>query len=487
MSAEEAINSYEVDSHQANEEQSRRFACDRCRGQKLRCERRCSTENRSCKRCLKARVRCVTSPPRRMGRPRQDTIARRPTISDPIHEFDVLLNTKNAAGAVNNSFNLHAVTAPVESSSVTPVRGLDHDTEKNRELEQTYTPIDFSFDLQQMLVDSPTLTGYQDYLHGNDLSPIPSSEDIKDDCLQKLFRLQSDLFKQLGRIQSGEIESCLSLSPSPTNSTSKVAGTASNLHGVQDPKFPIGRMLDNSQEFLRILKEFLRSYSGQSSSISRCSSTDSSCSDYDRERTSTTYNDLCSNHSMNDASSSSASRTISYGHSSSHSLPPYSEFTPLINDSTNKAGFLRLDFPSILAILSCYICLVRIHRVVFTQIHRLLLAFPAMHIEPRPIFPSLELGGFHLEGNRDLQIKIFLQVSGDMLDRIDTAVRMLAGRSNHVRSGNSAYEEPAFTSLLDTILKQEAIETIESDQAGIMSLRTVMRGIKRLLRSSTSL
>lgn len=43
-----------------NYRQSRRSACDRCRGFKLRCERD-HVNGRSCERCLKAQVVCTTS------------------------------------------------------------------------------------------------------------------------------------------------------------------------------------------------------------------------------------------------------------------------------------------------------------------------------------------------------------------------------------------------------------------------------------------
>lgn len=43
-----------------NYRQSRRSACDRCRGFKLRCERD-QVRGRSCERCLKAQVICTTS------------------------------------------------------------------------------------------------------------------------------------------------------------------------------------------------------------------------------------------------------------------------------------------------------------------------------------------------------------------------------------------------------------------------------------------
>ena len=44
----------------SNYRQSRRSACDRCRGFKLRCERD-QVSGRSCERCLKAQVICTTS------------------------------------------------------------------------------------------------------------------------------------------------------------------------------------------------------------------------------------------------------------------------------------------------------------------------------------------------------------------------------------------------------------------------------------------
>lgn len=43
-----------------NYRQSRRSACDRCRGFKLRCERD-QVHGRSCERCLKAQVLCTTN------------------------------------------------------------------------------------------------------------------------------------------------------------------------------------------------------------------------------------------------------------------------------------------------------------------------------------------------------------------------------------------------------------------------------------------
>lgn len=56
-----------------NYRQSRRSACDRCRGFKLRCERD-QINGRSCERCLKAQVACTTN----IGHPSQGFMASKP-------------------------------------------------------------------------------------------------------------------------------------------------------------------------------------------------------------------------------------------------------------------------------------------------------------------------------------------------------------------------------------------------------------------------
>jgi hypothetical protein len=45
---------------------SRRYACDRCRGHKLRCLRDIGGD--SCQRCLKAKVKCNISVGKRVGK-----------------------------------------------------------------------------------------------------------------------------------------------------------------------------------------------------------------------------------------------------------------------------------------------------------------------------------------------------------------------------------------------------------------------------------
>lgn len=60
-----------------NYRQSRRSACDRCRGFKLRCERD-PINGRSCERCLKAQVVCTTN----IGHPSQGYISSKTSDCD---------------------------------------------------------------------------------------------------------------------------------------------------------------------------------------------------------------------------------------------------------------------------------------------------------------------------------------------------------------------------------------------------------------------
>lgn len=68
------------------------LACERCRGQKLRCDWSTVRPDACCDRCTRLGVPCVRNPQRRVGRPRSrlinrssDSPPRRPTVAtDPL-------------------------------------------------------------------------------------------------------------------------------------------------------------------------------------------------------------------------------------------------------------------------------------------------------------------------------------------------------------------------------------------------------------------
>lgn len=82
------------------DEDVRRFACDRCRSQKLRCERNrlslhTPLKSTPCRRCIKTRVRCTTSTQARIGRSLDETSTRpqrrQAAKQDRASTFDVQL------------------------------------------------------------------------------------------------------------------------------------------------------------------------------------------------------------------------------------------------------------------------------------------------------------------------------------------------------------------------------------------------------------
>ena len=82
---------YKLTMHPAlNYRQSRRSACDRCRGFKLRCERD-QVNGRSCERCLKAQVVCTTN----IGQPAPNFLRSKDPACSMTRNCDGLLLSQN--------------------------------------------------------------------------------------------------------------------------------------------------------------------------------------------------------------------------------------------------------------------------------------------------------------------------------------------------------------------------------------------------------
>lgn len=95
-----------------NYRQSRRSACDRCRGFKLRCERD-QVGGRSCERCLKAQVPCTTS----VGQPTNNYIPSKSGSGPMSEDFDGrLLNNERLSLPVLHKSSMSKVRKPLASS-----------------------------------------------------------------------------------------------------------------------------------------------------------------------------------------------------------------------------------------------------------------------------------------------------------------------------------------------------------------------------------
>lgn len=94
----------------------RRSACDRCRGQKLRCERQTSLRSRqsdgACRRCHRAGADCVTSSPLRPGRPR---ISHTAAVRSRRNSQDQISNTPKRSTGPENSFVVPSIASSIPS------------------------------------------------------------------------------------------------------------------------------------------------------------------------------------------------------------------------------------------------------------------------------------------------------------------------------------------------------------------------------------
>lgn len=138
------------------------------------------------------------------------------------------------------------------------------------------------------------------------------------------------------------------------------------------------------------------------------------------------------------------------------------------------------DTPLMLSLISCYVSLVRIYRTILSCIYDSLPFFLGPSGPKCELFPGLDLGGFRLATRIDLQILILLQVSEDMLDRIEVKL----GVANTTSSGESIILDPTKSSkILGPMLQAEANEQppLQKQRGTCPPLRQILAEMKQAL------
>ncbi|KAK5046707.1 hypothetical protein LTR84_007468 [Exophiala bonariae] len=136
--------------------------------------------------------------------------------------------------------------------------------------------------------------------------------------------------------------------------------------------------------------------------------------------------------------------------------------------------------PLMLLLSSSYVSLVRIYRTILSCIYDSLPFFLGPSGPKCDLFPGLDLGGFRLATRIDLQIQILLQVSEDMLDRIEVKL----GISNEIPSSASVILDPAKGSkFLVPMLQEEANEQppLQNQRGACPPLRQLLAEMKQAL------
>ncbi|KAK5064628.1 hypothetical protein LTR84_000462 [Exophiala bonariae] len=174
-----------------------------------------------------------------------------------------------------------------------------------------------------------------------------------------------------------------------------------------------------------------------------------------------------------------------------HDLPSATEQTS--RGDTSSGGPL-IDYPTILALTTCYVSLVRLLRMAFYRILSCLEALSEHDAVPSykslpPLIPNLDLGGFSFSMHRSMQISVFMHVALDLLWRAEKGITAVAAAE---RTGASTTSS-GHMELLKTMLKQEAataerlIHTSKSGAIGRQSLKSLAGRIRDLCRGHVCL
>lgn len=148
--------------------------------------------------------------------------------------------------------------------------------------------------------------------------------------------------------------------------------------------------------------------------------------------------------------------------------------------TTNRDDRARCNAPMMFTLVSCYVCLVRIYRTVFSCIYDSIPFLFGSPVAKFQLFPGMNLGGFRLEPRLDLQIQILVQVSEDMLARIEARF----GISNTKSScGDSIFDPVKISNALQSMLEEEANEQppLQEQRGECAPLRQILAGIKHAI------
>ncbi|KAJ5764365.1 hypothetical protein N7533_003046 [Penicillium manginii] len=144
----------------------------------------------------------------------------------------------------------------------------------------------------------------------------------------------------------------------------------------------------------------------------------------------------------------------------------------------NSAPFeLTCDTPTMFVLLSCYIGLVRIYRTILSCVLDCLpILLGIQHPIPQ-LFPGMNLGGFKLEARLDIQVKILVQISEDMLGKIESRFGLV---DNIFQPTGVVLTQGKAARMLSTMLEEEANEQppLYQPRGHCDSLRSILDRLK---------
>ncbi|CAG8960284.1 hypothetical protein HYFRA_00012804 [Hymenoscyphus fraxineus] len=235
-------------------------------------------------------------------------------------------------------------------------------------------------------------------------------------------------------------------------------------------KNTLGRVLESSQHFLEIV-QFLNDYSS-SGNMNPNSSAESECSYSEVWDENDFLTGLSTVYNESTVDATIGGSTISSTKNSRHP-------TPIV------------DMPTTLTILTCYMWLLQTYNAIFSRIHTSL----SNHSQSLPpsmpcILPGLHIGGFNLDNHMDLQMEILIQVTSKRLEQIEETLGIDVISQSHEMNDIKTPMEPgildttAATALLEVMFRQDGYKSHSREKPRSAALvKQTMDDIRRLLIS----
>ncbi|KAI0109873.1 hypothetical protein F4814DRAFT_424784 [Daldinia grandis] len=524
---------------------SRRSACDRCRGQKLRCVRSPKQSSaadgqtlQSCERCIKAGARCFSTlpPPRKLTRTERLPTPPNPTLMSsqkaPLHQpgfgADVPLVTGGASGAGGaGSIAASRLSSTSGSSSVhrrgsshTPILGLDRKRRfGNLDTEQPEPP---KFNAHDHVTIERQRRGLGD-IHSPATGPMDvsafSRSPVSEHIGMGTFDFEMGLVSQPGTAPPDEGTTwmdmllCQGKGSLPTSKVSNIIEKGAD------------QVIESKEEFLyrlselnsQLLKDFGRMSSMKFSDLL------SSSFYYDADNLQGLHNSERAMHQNNaiggvlnnsqtfldtlqylvpgipegaesecsyseDGDDLSCSRRMAVG-PGSPSHPTLGSARTSLNGSP-KAPSSTADVPTMLTVFTCYAWLLQTYDRIFSLLHTALISETRLSLQSLPkVLPGLHVGGFSLDDQQYLQVEMLIHLSTQMLERIEEALRTNVTSQVRDNRENTLHDQEVldatlFSAFLDTILEQKPLKRMGGVQKkGAEGVKQTMERIRRILRS----
>ncbi|KAI9046207.1 Zn(II)2Cys6 transcription factor domain-containing protein [Aspergillus affinis] len=457
----------------------RRHACDRCRSQKLRCDRTAHQTDTSiaCDRCARNHLTCVTSAPMPMGRPRSLNPKPRYRRKSSKTADEMRSNNTGADSSTPPSCTAthrlpDLVMAGMDATNELPELGFDQGD------------MGYDLDFPNMNVFDPST--FADLGMGSQsdaLGPTAfTAVNPQEESIARLWKLHSTLLEHVYRIESQVTDRNDTLSNGSSPDTERLGSRLPDITNTQSDH-PMHQMMRCSQTFLEIIQSFVSSYR---ESVCNTPTPDRAATDWSRDSDDEEY------HGSHRPASAPAQDTSTWFtpptvDSLSTTSPPGSgtgrnrawSRGGQENRSSNSHPDKRLrrpqpalppacqtQFPICLTITTCHVLLIRLHRSVLTDLYASVRSLVARYTPAGDLtgplavldnfsgsapFSNVQLDGSTLKLDGVVQIMMLLQLSCDLLERIDRGVEILLTGAGHVLSAPGTY-----MSVLEALAQQEA-------------------------------